>query len=320
MSDPNTLSERIPETAAGLRLDQVLAQMFPQYSRSVLQGLIRDGRIRVDDEIRRPRDKVFGGERVELDPPADAGTAWLPEPMPLSFAYRDPDLMIVDKPAGLVVHPGAGNQAGTLVNGLLACDEALAALPRAGLVHRLDKDTSGLLVVARNRPVFDALTKAMSERRISRSYLALCVGALTGGGTIDEPIARHPVERTKMAVVSGGRDSVTHYRIARRFRGYTLLDVQLETGRTHQIRVHLSHRGYPLVGDPVYGRLAIPRGAGVHLLEQLRGFRRQALHAYSLALTHPVTGDPVAAESPLPADFEALLAALADDPSQAFEA
>ena len=304
----------LPPEAAGLRLDQALARALPQYSRARLQGWIEDGAVEVDGRRMRAKDKVLGGEHVSVRAHWAAQTRIEPEALPLNVVYQDRELFVIDKPAGWVVHPGAGNPRHTLQNALLALDPALARVPRAGLVHRLDKDTSGLLVVARTIEAHTRLVEALAARRIERSYLAICTGVPTGGGTIDEPIGRHRSQRTRMAVRGDGRSAVTHYRILRRFRAHTLVQVQLETGRTHQIRVHLAHIGYPLVGDPVYGgRRRIPAGCGAPLIEALRAFARQALHASRLALAHPLTGRPLVCESPLPPDMAGLLATLEED-------
>ncbi len=304
----------VPEDLAGLRLDQALARMFPEYSRSRLKEWLLAGAITVDGDTRRPRDPVAGGESVEIEPQAEVEVAAAPEPMALDIVYEDDDLLVVNKPAGLVVHPGAGNPAGTLMNGLLHHAPELEQVPRAGIIHRIDKDTSGLLLVARNLPAHTALVRRLAEREISRSYLAVCNGVLTGGGRIDAPIARHPVDRKRMSVQENGRPAVTHYTVIERFRAFTYINVQLETGRTHQIRVHFAWRRHALVGDPVYGgRLALPAGASEALVETLRGFRRQALHATRLAFEHPTTGAPVEFEVPPPRDFEHLLAVLRED-------
>jgi 23S rRNA pseudouridine1911/1915/1917 synthase len=228
--------------------------------------------------------------------------------------HEDAALLVLAKPAGLVVHPGAGNPRATLQNALLAHDPALAMLPRAGIVHRLDKDTSGLLVVARTPEAHARLTKALARHEVEREYEAVTIGVMTAGGTVDAPIDRHPVDRLRMAVRGSGREAVTHYRVVERFRAHTHVRVRLETGRTHQIRVHLTHAGFPLVGDPLYGkRLVIPKGATPRLIETLRGFRRQALHAARLAFVHPASGERVEFATPIPADFAELLAALRED-------
>jgi 23S rRNA pseudouridine1911/1915/1917 synthase len=231
--------------------------------------------------------------------------------------YADSDLLVIDKPAGLVVHPAAGNPAGTLLNALLHYDPALADLPRAGIVHRLDKATSGVLVVARNLTAHKSLVDALQARRVKREYLAVVQTVLTAGGSVDAPIGRHPVDRKRMAVVPGGKESLTHYRVEERFRAHTLVRVQLETGRTHQIRVHMAHQHIPILGDPVYGgRLRLPPGAGSELQAQLTGFRRQALHAARLTLTHPSSGETVSWSAPLPADMTRLLETLRTDARQ----
>jgi 23S rRNA pseudouridine1911/1915/1917 synthase len=305
---------RIPDELAGQRLDQALARMFPDYSRSRLKSWLLDGSVLIDGAARRPRDPVHGGESVVLNVTADAAVRAEPEPMALDVVFEDDDLLVVNKPAGLVVHPGAGNASGTLMNGLLAHAPQLETLPRAGIVHRLDKDTSGLMLVAKSLPAHTALVRELAERAISRQYLAICNGVLTGGGTIDAPIERHPVDRTRMAVRDGGRSAVTHYTVVERFRAHTLVRVVLETGRTHQIRVHFAYRRHPLVGDPVYGgRLALPAGASEALREVLRTFRRQALHAARLELKHPVSGEALAFDVPPPLDFLALLRNLRED-------
>lgn len=308
---------RLPPEAAGRRLDQALADALPAYSRSRLKRWIDAGRVRVDGRIPKPRDAVTGGELIRLDAPVEDAVPLRPQPMPLSIAWSDASVLVIDKPAGLVVHPGAGNPDGTLQNALLAHDPTLAELPRAGILHRLDKDTTGLLIVARTSAARDALGAALAARRIHREYQAVCVGVMTAGGTVDAPILRHPVDRLRMAVRSDGREAVTHYRVIERFRRHTWVRVMLETGRTHQIRLHLAHAGYPLVGDPVYGRrLVIPRGATPRLESTLRGFRRQALHAARLEFPHPVDGRRIEVEAPLPADFVELVAALHEDAGQ----
>jgi 23S rRNA pseudouridine1911/1915/1917 synthase len=308
------LSLRIPDAQAGQRLDQALAELLPDYSRSRLKGWIEAGEVRVDGEARRPRDKVTGGEAVEVDAQLPHERTAEPQSIPLAVAFEDREVLILDKPAGLVVHPGAGNPDRTLLNALLAHDARLAALPRAGIVHRLDKDTSGLLIVARTLGAHTALVRMLEAREIHREYEAVCRGVMTAGGTVDAPIDRHPTDRVRMAIRDGGREAVTHYRVVRRFRAHTHVRVQLETGRTHQIRVHLAHIGYPLVGDKVYGgRLALPRGATETLRTALRTFPRQALHAARLQLEHPVRGKPIDVASPLPPDLRELLDVLAAD-------
>lgn len=298
----------LPATAAGLRLDQALAAALPQYSRARLQRWIRAGAVQLDGRSVRARDRVRGGEQLTVRAEFPADERVLPESLPLDIVHEDAALLVINKPPGLVVHPGAGNRAHTLQNALLAHDPSLSRVPRAGLVHRLDKDTSGLLVVARTPAAHARLVEALAQREIEREYLALCIGVPTGGGRIDEPIGRHRTERTRMAVRGDGRAAVTHYRIEERFRGHTLLRVKLETGRTHQIRVHLAHIGFPVLGDPVYGgRRRALAGASAALQAALTGFRRQALHAQRLRFAHPGTGRPISFEAPLPDDLARLL-------------
>ena len=304
----------LPAATAGARFDAALAAALPQYSRARLQRWISAGAVLLEGRVVLPRQRLAGGERVWVRAEFPADTRIAPESIALRIVYEDEALLVIDKPAGLVVHPGAGNRAHTLQNALLSHDAALARVPRAGLVHRLDKDTSGLLVVARTPESHTALVTMLQQRAIQRVYLALCLGQPTAGGTIDQPIGRHRSVRTRMAVRRDGREAVTHYRIEERFRGHTLLRVQLETGRTHQIRVHLAHVGLPIVGDAVYGgRRRQVAGADQALRVALQSFRRQALHAQRLAFDHPVTGRHHTFEAPLPADFQSLLAALRAD-------
>jgi len=300
--------------AAGLRFDQALAQALPQYSRARLKTWIDSGAVQVDGRPLRGKDRVLGGEQVRIHAQLSPQGWVQAEAMPLTVLFRDRSVLVIDKPAGLVVHPGAGNLRHTLQNALLALDPKLALVPRAGLVHRLDKDTSGLLLVARTPEAHNVLTAAMAARQITREYLAVCTGVMTGGGTIDEPIGRHRTLRTRMTVRSDGRVAITHYRIEKRFRAHTLVRVTLETGRTHQIRVHLAHVGFPVVGDPVYGgRRRIPKGSSPALAAELQAFPRQALHATRLTLVHPFTHREHEWRSPLPEDMQRLLGALEAD-------
>ncbi len=304
----------IPDELAGLRLDQALARMFPEYSRSRLKEWLLAGAITVDDGPKRPRDAVSGGEMVQLEPLAEATVRAEPEPIALDIVHEDKDLLVVNKPAGLVVHPGAGNPAGTLMNGLLHHVSSLQEIPRAGIIHRLDKETSGLLLVAKSLTAHTALVRLLADREISRHYLAICNGVLTGGGTIREPISRHPIDRKRMSVQQNGKPAVTHYTVKERFGAFTYVNVKLETGRTHQIRVHFAHRRHALVGDQVYGgRLALPKGASEELIQVLRHFKRQALHATRLAFMHPSTGEAVEFEIAPPKDFQMLVETLRRD-------
>ena len=296
-----TIALEVPASCAGLRLDQALAVLLHQYSRSRLTSWIRDKRVTVDGRPAQPRDKVGGGERIVVQPgPDPAALAFQPQDIPLDILYEDEALIVVDKPAGLVVHPGSGNWDGTMLNALLQHAPALAEVPRAGIVHRLDKETSGLLVVAKTLTAQTSLVRQLQARTVSRVYAAVAHGRIARGGKVDAPVGRHPVQRTRMAVVASGKPAVTHYEVVETYAHATLLRCRLETGRTHQIRVHLASLGHPLYGDPVYGnrgRLAVP-------------FARQALHAHKLTVDHPVTGRSMSWESALPADMQALIKAL----------
>lgn len=314
MADILKRDERIPEHLAGRRLDQTAAEMFPEFSRERLKGWIQQGELTVDGQKARPKDKVIGGERLALDTRLEEEVRWEPQAIPLSIVFEDDDVMVIDKPAGLVVHPAAGNPDGTLLNALLHHHAPLAAIPRAGIVHRLDKDTTGLMMVAKTLTAQTALVAQLQARTVSREYDAIVVGAMTAGGKVDAPIGRHPKDRQRQAVTASGKPAVTHYRVNERFRAHTHVRCRLETGRTHQIRVHLAHVRYPLIGDPVYGgRLKMPAGAGESLKTLLREFPRQALHAHKLRFEHPVSGAPVECKAPLPDDMFLLLDALRED-------
>jgi len=291
----------IPADLAGLRLDQALAQLFPEHSRSRLQAWLKDGHIHIDGGSPDARSKVIGGERVTFDSaPVPEQCAELPEDIPLQVVFEDAHLLVINKPAGLVVHPGSGNWSGTLLNALLHHAPGVAQVPRAGIVHRLDKDTSGLLVVAKTLEAQTELVRQLQARTVKRHYWALVQGCLHAAGTVDAPIGRHPTQRIRMAVVGNGRPAVTHYTVVERFAKTTLIECRLETGRTHQIRVHMAHIGHPLVGDPVYGgrRPVDPACAG---------FSRQALHAFRLGLVHPASAEFMQWEVPMADDFAALL-------------
>ena len=312
----HVLNFEFPPELAGQRLDSALARVMPEHSRTRIKGWIEAGAVQVNGRACKPRDVVEAGSRVRVQTTIDeaAQPKVLPEAIALRLIHEDPDVLVIDKPAGLVVHPGAGNPRHTLQNALLGLDPKLAALPRAGLIHRLDKDTSGLLVVARTPEAQTSLSRQLEARSMAREYVAACVGVMTGGGTIDEPIGRHRGDRLRMAIRASGRPAVTHYRVLERFRAHTYLSVKLETGRTHQIRLHLSHIKYPIVGDPKYGgRFGLPRGATQALIESLRGFKRQALHAATLGFDHPRSGKRLTLQSPVPPDFAQLLEVLRAD-------
>jgi 23S rRNA pseudouridine1911/1915/1917 synthase len=305
---------RVPESSAGRRFDAALAELFPEFSRSRLSLWIKSGDALLDGQPVRGRDPVRGGEIASLNVVLDVQTQAEPENIPLDVLFEDDQVIVLNKPAGLVVHPGAGNPDGTLVNALLYFDPTLSTIPRAGIVHRLDKDTSGVMVVARTLPAHTALVAQLSERGVHRQYLAVVVGALVSGGTATASIDRHPHDRIRMAAREGGRDAVTHYRLRERFRAHTALECRLETGRTHQIRVHMAHLKHPIVGDPMYGGpLKLPKGATPELIAALRGFRRQALHAQTLEFMHPISGEPVRCTAPVPDDMLHLLKTLQDD-------
>lgn len=295
-------------------MDQVLAQLFPDYSRARLQQWIKAGQVLVNGKQRRAKDKMEGGEQIELEATSEEEVSWQGEDIPLSIVYEDEHIIIVNKPAGMVVHPAAGNYDGTLVNALLHHAPELNEVPRAGIVHRLDKETSGLLAVARNLKSQKHLVDLLQARVMKRQYQAVACGVMTAGGTVDAPIARHPVDRKRMAVVESGKHAVTHYRVMQRFRLHTHIRVDLETGRTHQIRVHMAHIRYPLVGDQVYGqRLRLPPDCSDALADTLCNFKRQALHAARLGLEHPSSGEMMEWEAALPEDMQQLAALLQKD-------
>ncbi len=292
---------RINPELAGKRFDQALAESLPQFSRSRLSGWIKDGRATLNGATVRPKDSVHAGDAVIVNAERDIQITDEPEAIGLDILFEDRDVIVINKPPGLVVHPGAGNARGTLVNALLHHDLSLRELPRAGIVHRLDKDTSGAMVVAKTMEAHAALVAQLSEREVNRRYVALVNGNLIAGGRIDAPIDRDPRDRIRMAVVEGGRDAITHYRVLERFRAHTLLSCQLETGRTHQIRVHLAHSGFPIAGDDKYGDVALNK------VFAKRGLRRMFLHAWRLVLTHPLTGETLELEAPLPAELQSFV-------------
>ena len=299
-----SVTRRVPEFLAGSRLDKALARMFPEHSRSRLQKWLREGLVRLESAKAKPKQKIWGGERVEIRPQPEPGEAeHRAERIALNVVHEDDDIMVINKPAGLVVHPGSGNSRGTLLNALLHHCAKLSALPRAGIVHRLDKDTSGLLVVAKTLQAQTDLVRQLQARTVKREYLAVVQGKVAAGGEVAAPVGRDPRSRTRMAVVSAGRPALTRYKVVKRFAGATLLECSLSTGRTHQIRVHMQSLGHPLVGDPVYG-YGRKRGSPVVPI------RRQALHAARLEFTHPVSGLRESFVAPLPGDFAALMDAL----------
>ena len=314
MSKTEMLSAVVPVEMGGHRLDQALAQLFPDYSRARLQQWVKAGKVLVDGKLLRPRDKVMGGELLQVEATTEVEVVWQPESIPLDIVYEDADILVINKPVGLVVHPGTGNPDGTLVNALLNHAPELNEVPRAGIIHRLDKATSGLLVVARNLKAQKHLVEMLQARIMKREYQAVASGVMVSGGTVDEPMGRHAVDRKRMAVVHSGKEAITHYRVIQRYRAHTHIRVNLETGRTHQIRVHMAHIRHPLIGDQVYGqRLRIPKDSSEQMTNMLRGFKRQALHAAKLGLEHPGTGEQMEWQVPLPEDMLRLLEVLKED-------
>jgi 23S rRNA pseudouridine1911/1915/1917 synthase len=308
-------TDTVPETCLGKRFDQSLAEMFPEYSRSRIKEWILAGHVTLNGAILKiPREKMFGGEVVKISTEVEADVRFEPQDIPLTIVYEDDDILVINKPAGLVVHPGAGNPDGTVLNALLHHCPKLDVVPRAGIVHRLDKDTTGLMVVAKTIAAQTNLVESLQAREITREYEAIANGLMTAGGVVDEPIGRHSTKRTHMAVNLFGRPSVTHYRVMEKFRLHTRLRLRLETGRTHQIRVHMSHITHPLVGDPTYGgRPRPPKNATEALRDVLRGFKRQALHAAMLSLFHPITGEEMTWHAPIPDDMVNLTNILRED-------
>jgi len=305
---------QVPAGYERLRVDQVLAKILPEFTRSQLQQWIHDGRVTVDGSPPRKRDRLKGGETISLQIPARAALIDRPQAMALRIVHEDDDILVIDKPAGLVVHPGAGNREHTLLNALLHHAPDLAVLPRAGIVHRLDKETSGLLVVAKNEAARQSLIGQLQDRTMSREYVAIVNGVLVAGGTVEAAIGRHRTDRKRMAVTDRGRPAISHFRVLKKYRAHTLVQVRLESGRTHQIRVHMAHIHHPVVGDPVYGgRARLPKGATASLREYLRQFRRQALHAMKLGLVHPATDERLQWSSSVPADMHELMEVLAAD-------
>lgn len=312
MAEKIQLVAVVPEDLQGARVDQGAAQLFPDYSRSRLQGWLKTGELTLDGKACKAREKLVVGQCLELDVEVEDQERWLAEAIDLDVVYEDEAIVVLNKPAGLVVHPAAGNPSGTLLNALLNHYPDIGSVPRAGIVHRLDKDTTGLMVVAKTLSAQNALVTQLQAREVHREYEAVVFGTMTGGGTVDLPIGRHPKSRQKMAVVQvGGKEAITHYRLIKRYRDHTHIRCMLETGRTHQIRVHMAHQHHPLIGDPLYtGRPKLPKGASPELIDMLRHFPRQALHARRLSFIHPESHEEVHFETNLPEDFLNLLAVL----------
>jgi 23S rRNA pseudouridine1911/1915/1917 synthase len=303
-----------PDHLGGMRLDQAITKLLPDYSRTQIQDWIKNESIKINNAPAKTKTLVFGGETITINAAMKVQPTFEAQAIALDIIHEDEALLVINKPAGMVVHPAAGNPNSTLLNALLHHCPELHKLPRAGIIHRLDKDTTGLLVIAKTPQALKKLSAQLKARSISRIYQAIVSGHLISGGTIDEPIARHPVQRKRMAVIETGKTAVTHYRIVEKYRAHTRLKVQLETGRTHQIRVHMAHIKHPLLGDPVYaGRLQLPKGATPKLIEALRGFKRQALHASELSPVHPLTDKTMTWQAPLPEDMKQLIAILIDD-------
>jgi 23S rRNA pseudouridine1911/1915/1917 synthase len=301
----------IPDRLIGQRIDSAMAQMLPDYSRSKITTWVRSGGALINGKTFKPKEKILGGEIVTLNIKAEKTNDWKAEDIPLDIVFEDDDIIVVNKPVGLVTHPGAGNWTGTLANALLHYDPSLANLDRAGIVHRLDKNTSGLMVVARSELAQKNLVEQLQTHAVSREYSAIVYGHMISGGTVDEPIGRDPKDRIRQAVVEDGKDAVTHYRVIDRFAHHTHVKAILETGRTHQIRVHLSYIGHPLIADPMYGgKIRFPKKADDHLKNALKKFNRQALHAKKLTLTHPITLEQMSWKAPLPQDLQDLLKVL----------
>ncbi len=315
MSEKIQLEDIIPDELMGMRIDQALAKMFPEYSRGQLTKWLKAGDVLVNGQLLKPKESIEGGEKVTIGTELQVqDESWQAETIALDIIYEDDDVIIINKPAGMVVHPGAGNHQGTLVNALLAHSPQLANIPRAGIVHRIDKATTGLLMIAKTLTAHNSLVSQLQARTVKREYQAVACGVFTAGGTVDEAIGRHNIDRKRMAVSATGKPSVTHYRVEQRYRAHTLIKCKLETGRTHQIRVHMAHIRHPLLGDPVYGgRFKQAKGMSENCREVIQNFRRQALHAGVLGFIHPTTGEEVSWQIDLPDDMQQLVEALAID-------
>ncbi len=315
MAQQIVLTNTVKDSQLGQRLDQAIAELFEDFSRSRLKEWLLDGKVQVDGEVvTKPRTKVMGGEEITLQAELEDEERWEAQDIPLDIVYEDEDIIVINKPRDFVVHPGAGTPDGTVLNALLHHYPDIAEVPRAGIVHRLDKDTTGLMVVAKTVPAQTRLVRALQKRNITREYEAIAIGRMTAGGKVDQPIGRHSTKRTLMAVAPMGKPAVTHYRVAERFREHTRIRLRLETGRTHQIRVHMSYLQHPLLGDIAYGgRARIPTGASEELTAMIRGFDRQALHAVMLRFEHPITGEVLEFHAPVPDDMVVMTEALRQD-------
>ncbi|EFP97923.1 23S rRNA pseudouridine(1911/1915/1917) synthase RluD [Vibrio caribbeanicus] len=315
MAQQIELTNTVKDAQLGQRLDQAIAELFSDFSRSRLKDWLLDGKVQVDGEVvTKPRTKVMGGEVIVLHAELEDEERWEAQDIPLDIVYEDDDIIVINKPRGFVVHPGAGTPDGTVLNALLHHFPDIAEVPRAGIVHRLDKDTTGLMVVAKTVPAQTRLVRALQKRNITREYEAIAIGRMTAGGRVEQPIGRHSTKRTLMAVAPLGKPAVTHYRVAEHFREHTRIRLRLETGRTHQIRVHMAYLQHPLLGDTAYGgRARIPRGATPELAEKIRQFDRQALHAVMLKFEHPITGEELEFHAPVPDDMVAMSDALRTD-------
>lgn len=315
MAQQIELTNTVKDAQLGQRLDQAIAELFSDFSRSRLKDWLLDGKVQVDGEVvTKPRTKVMGGEVIVLHAELEDEERWEAQDIPLDIVYEDDDIIVINKPRGFVVHPGAGTPDGTVLNALLHHFPDIAEVPRAGIVHRLDKDTTGLMVVAKTVPAQTRLVRALQKRNITREYEAIAIGRMTAGGRVEQPIGRHSTKRTLMAVAPLGKPAITHYRVAEHFREHTRIRLRLETGRTHQIRVHMAYLQHPLLGDTAYGgRARIPRGATPELAEKIRQFDRQALHAVMLKFEHPVTGEELEFHAPVPDDMVAMSDALRTD-------
>lgn len=315
MAQQIVLTNTVKDSQLGQRLDQAIAELFADFSRSRLKEWLLAGKVQVNGEVvTKPRTRVMGGEEITLQAELEDEERWEAQDIPLDIVYEDEDIIVINKPRDFVVHPGAGTPDGTVLNALLHHYPDIAEVPRAGIVHRLDKDTTGLMVVAKTVPAQTRLVRALQKRNITREYEAIAIGRMTAGGKVDKPIGRHSTKRTLMAVAPMGKPAVTHYRVAEHFREHTRIRLRLETGRTHQIRVHMSYLQHPLLGDTAYGgRARIPTGASEELTEMIRGFDRQALHAVMLRFDHPVTGEELEFHAPVPDDMVEMTEALRKD-------